>query len=437
MLGAALYIALLSSSYINHVSPQFSYMGYIFAPAPLGYLIVAWLAAWLPSLWLPVQLSRPSQVVYWLLYVLVYVPSTFMPFFTLDRPILSLLALLSALFIAFAAVALIYRLPHASITRLRLSPRIFWGAVALLCIALSVILVSTFGLRFDLPGLLEVYEVRMDFREVSAGRLTDYSVNWLINVIFPLFIALGLIKRNIPLLILGVAGQLFIFSNTGFRSALFSSGFIVVLLIALYGSGRFFGMLVIWGATALVAVTWLLDLLMNTPIFSSMFVKRLIITPGILTCWYYDFFSDNPKAQLGHSILRGIVDYPYDRVPPLLIGRYYFGREETHANANLWADAFANFGFGGMAVFTLALMLILWLFDSLMHKRGFKQLTLAVLLLGMPAFTLSNAALITSLMTHGILLAWMILFFLPRGVFAQPTASAEPSMAKQGRRWST
>lgn len=440
ILGAVSYIVALNAIYIFHISPQFSYMGYVFQPAPLGILIIAWVAAWLPSWWLPIQLSRPSQVVYWLLYVLVYVPATFMPFFSLGRPLISLLALLGALVIAFAFIGLIYRLPIIALTRLHLPPLIFWAIVGLLGLSLSGLVVTSFGFSFDLPGILEVYDVRADFKEAEASRLANYSVSWLGNVIFPLVISVSLIRRNIALLILGVLGQLFIFSVTGFKSVLFSSGLLIALLIALYGRGRLFGLMVMWGMASLVAITWLLDILSNSPIFSSLFVRRLIITPGILTGWYYDFFSENPKAQLGHSILRSFVDYPYDRLPPLLIGRDYFGREETYANANLWADAFANFGFWGIAVFTLVLMLILWLFDSLVHKRGFGQLALATLLLGIPAFTLSNTALLTSLLTHGILLAWMILFFLPKGVLAYRKDTKTPAIsdtAQPIRRWST
>lgn len=419
MTGVAIYVALLVFIYSSHISPQFSYLGYVLQPVSLGYLFIAYSTAWLPSLWMPVQLTHPSQVVYWLLYIVVFIPSSLMPLLSLDRSMIEILLLLAVLLSSFLAISIIYHVPNLSIGRLQLHPWAFWGTMTCVTTAMIALVVATFGISFSLPGIFEVYDVRSEFKEASTGRLAGYSVSWLGNVIFPLFIAVALTKRNMWLLLLGITGQLFIYSTTGFKSILFSAGLIIALLLALYRNARLFGIFMIWGVNVLVALTWVLDLITNNVIFSSLFVRRLIITPGILTGWYYDFFQDNPKVMLGHSIFRSFVDYPYDRLPPLLIGQAYFGREETYANANFWADAFANFGFGGIFAFTAVLMLLLWLFDGLVKKRNRQQFTLAVLLLGIPALTLSNSALLTSLLTHGIISAWLVLFFLPKNALVR------------------
>jgi glycosyltransferase involved in cell wall biosynthesis len=418
--GATLYIMLLNLIYAFHLSPYFSYLGYTLHPAPFSYLILAWVAAWLPALWMPVRLLRPSQVVYWLLYVLVYVPSTFVPFLSLERSPFHLSLLLISLVTAFATLQFIYYLPYLTLQRLKLPRLVYWGLFTGVALLFLTQIIQAFGLRFQIPNLLEVYSVRADYREVASNPLVGYSTSWLGNILCPFLIAIGFIRKSPLLIAAGIAGQLFVFSITGFKSVFFSSLLVTGLLIALSYRGRFFGLFVVWGATGLVMLTWLLDIVTQNILYSSLFVRRMIITPGILTGWYYDFFSTHPQTHLGHSILEGLVTYPYDRSPPYLIGREYFGNEQTYANANLWADAFANFGFWGIAGFTLVLGFILWLFDILLKGRSFQQLLLSALLLGVPAITLSNSALITSLTTHGVAMAWLLLFFLPKN-FLRPT----------------
>ena len=417
--GAASYVALLACSYAFHISPAYAYLGYTLAPAPPAVLVLAFMAAWLPALWVPVRLTRPSQVVYWMLFLLVYVPSAFIPFMAYGTAPLGQLPLLGVLVVAFASVAAIYRLPRLVLPRVRVVPGLYWTLLAIVVAALGALVISRLGVRLEIPSLLDVYDVREEFKAAEPSRAVSYGVSWLGNILLPFVIATGLIKRMPVLVLMGIAGQLVIFSLTGFKSVLLSSALLVLLLVALGNDGRRFGTLAVWGSAVLVASSWLLDALANTFVFSSFLVRRLIVTPGILTGWYHEFFSEHPKAHLGHSVLEGFTAYPYDVVPPLLIGREYFGRAETYANANLWADAYANFGYAGIVGFTLVLMIVLWLFDSLVRGRDWRQVKLAALLLGVPAFTLSNTALITSLLTHGAALAWLVLYLLPRGALVR------------------
>jgi hypothetical protein len=136
----------------------------------------------------------------------------------------------------------------------------------------------------------------------------------------------------------------------------------------------------------------------------------VLALPALLTGEYFEFFSRNPKALLGHSILKPFVNYPYDLDISNLIGRAYFGSAQTSANANIWADAFGNFGLMGVVGFTFILALVLWLFDS--RARGMDR-RVVTLMLGIPAFSLANAGLLTCLLTHGIFFALLIVFVMP------------------------
>ena len=84
--------------------------------------------------------------------------------------------------------------------------------------------------------------------------------------------------------------------------------------------------------------------------------------------------------------------------------------KSNDANANIWADAYANFGYAGILCFTLLLAILLWLYDSMAVNRDMR---LAALAIGLPAFALANGGLLTSLLTNGIVLAMLLMYLMP------------------------
>lgn len=419
LLGALGYLAGLVALYAFYISPRFAYLGYELHPAPAAYQAAAWLLALLPALWLPLALERPSQLAYWLLYLLALAPSVLVPFYTLSAPPLQVLAVALALTLAFAGLGLIYRLPVMRLPRLRYPALLFWLGLLGLATAFLAVIVARFGLRLELPALAEVYDTRAEYADelAGAGPLVGYAVGWLANVIGPFLIAAGFLALRLPLIGVGLVLQLLVFSITGFKSVLFSSMLLAALALALRRGGRHVGAWLMGGALLLLGGTWLLDQLTGQLIFTSYFVRRLIVTPGLIAGLFFEFFSSHPKALLGHSVLAPLVHYPYDATPPRVIAQAYFGRDFS-ANANLWADGFANFGFAGIFGFTLLLGAVLYLFDALAARRGLRQRLLIAYLLGLPAFTLANSALLTSLLTHGIAFAFVLLYAVPPTLFA-------------------
>ena len=96
--------------------------------------------------------------------------------------------------------------------------------------------------------------------------------------------------------------------------------------------------------------------------------------------------------------------------PGFLIGDVYFHNPAGNANANLWADGYANAGFLGIIIITLLLMLLLWIYDSISKK---KDLRVALLLIAMPAYAITNTSLLTSLLSHGWLPALLLMWYFP------------------------
>src|SRR5713101_8275653 len=83
-LGAFIYVIALSWTYVHIVAPAFTYLGYGLVGWSWWPVFVATALAVVPAIWLPQSLGRPSQVVYWMLYLLVYVPSLAIPVLAVD-----------------------------------------------------------------------------------------------------------------------------------------------------------------------------------------------------------------------------------------------------------------------------------------------------------------------------------------------------------------
>src|SRR3954451_20024496 len=104
-----LYVAAFVVVYRWVIVPVWGYEGFHFK-ATVSRAAVSWALAALPSLWMPIELKRPSQVVYWLLYLLVLVPSCLVPTYALDDQSTGPLILAAVLVAVFGLTGMIYSL---------------------------------------------------------------------------------------------------------------------------------------------------------------------------------------------------------------------------------------------------------------------------------------------------------------------------------------
>ena len=97
---------------------------------------------------------------------------------------------------------------------------------------------------------------------------------------------------------------------------------------------------------------------------------------------------------------------------------HYF-HHPSNANVHLWGYGYASLGFPGMFLFTVLLWGVLWVYDSVAQGRDPKITTIMI---GIPAFTLANTSLLTSLLHHGVALAILLVALLPKAPEAQKPA---------------
>ncbi len=93
-------------------------------------------------------------------------------------------------------------------------------------------------------------------------------------------------------------------------------------------------------------------------------MRRLLVTPGLVTAGYVQVLTASRRPTSGTRSSSRSFGSPYRVEPPDLVGAQFFGRPETHANANWLADGYANFGYLGMVLASLVLIALLWTIDD-------------------------------------------------------------------------
>ena len=385
--------------------PSFRYR-----PIEWPFLILCLVFATLPSLWMPLQIKRPSQVAYWFLYLLVIVPCMFMPYEVLRVSPTSILPFQVCLLGAFAMLGVIYHFPVPSLTRIKVSEAGFKIAVITLSAVLIATTILTTGLKIDL-SLTNVYIKRFVARESAPpGSMAAYIFSLLGNSLAPLMMAWGLVNKSLVLTITSLVSLVVVFSLTGLKSTFFTPILIYALYLLLRKGGRNFGLSFSLGACGLVLVAAIERCTTGTIVLTLLFVDRLCFTPGMLSSYYWEFFSSHPYVFLSDSILGSFINNPYDRHVGPLIGKVYFGRDQTNATTGIWAQGFAHFGYVGMFLATACAAVTLVLFDSIAKDR---KLISTALVLGLVGVFWANVAFHSSIISEGLFLTFGLLYLAP------------------------
>lgn len=413
---AVIYIVILHLSYVYIVVPNSGYMGYFYSSPPLLDIALAWASAIVPVLWMPVEVRRPSAVLYWILYCFVVIPVAIVPVYTSGVFLAPFLRIYLPIVLSFALMGFIYRLPPLKIRKLRIKfqAEIFWFCFWAIFFASYAYIFAVFGrdLRFaNFFSSDEVYAVRLSARELSSGGLIGYILMWCSKVLNPFVIAYGLYSRRYGIVGIGLLGQIILYCANALKATLVSLFVVIGLFIVVKKRPHRLGIAILITLVCIVAIAGLLDQVLNTHTFVSLLNRRQIFLHGILTEYYFDFFSVNPKAHMGYSrLIRNYVNYPYDDSPSFVIGQVYFHSSSTNANENFWASAYADFGYLGLFVEGIIVSLILWVCDSLSYNL---PLEFSSAFLFNSLFSLTGTSLFTSVITHGILLACLLLWVMP------------------------
>lgn len=259
--------------------------------------------------------------------------------------------------------------------------------------------------RIDL-NIFNAYTYRSESSEYRISSFLEYLFSISRNV-FPIFIVERLVKKKyLQSLLLLFVGFL-AYSVTGSKSVLFS----YIIVYFGYWFYRNYKIKYIPLLLVLLLFISLFGIIINKKSYIvDIVIRRVFYIPGLLSYYYYDFFSKNPFDYFRQGILGKLgFNSPYLIPIPQLIGDMYFLK--AYANVGLFSDSFYNLGYIGVIIMPILTVFIIKLFESVT-----KNLDDRIVFAGSitAVFSFINSSFFTTLITHGVLAIIFVLYFINR-----------------------
>src|SRR5687767_13458776 len=196
---AVIFRVLLDRAYIN-ISDIFEYLGIVYSPRPLLWIVFSYVLLVLVAYTVPQNHNRPSTMILLFLFLISFIPIT--AFYALNSQT-SVMPLLCITFVFFI-INIVVRdsgLLRMGVGNLKVQPGLFAFFLLSFSIMAYAILIYRFGISFHVPSFDEIRELREAYRE-EGNRLIIYIFKWQSTVINPVIFILGLMFRNVWLIIL-------------------------------------------------------------------------------------------------------------------------------------------------------------------------------------------------------------------------------------------
>lgn len=422
----ALFYALgIRFAYVDHIAPLLHHQGEIDLYPGLGVSLLGVLAAAAPAALLPILSAYPGMLIVWLFYLLVYVPSSIVPLHATNYevngyPIFIFFLGSNLLGLAWLATR---RIELPRLAAFLSNTRRYLATIGSVALVVEVFLLVSVGLQLPVMGSLEeIYGAReavFDRLWMEGLVATGYLLQLQSNAVLPVLTALALARRNWLLLGATFIGQYVLFLVMAQKSPV--GVFLFQLFLHSIASRP------AWAVARMVGVfsvsVWLLlaiDSIFDAPELVFATVRRAATTNGLLTGYYFDFFRDADYAYFQQTILGGVgIASAYATSYKVIIGSIY-SWPGASANANFWADGFANLGWIGVLLVTALLGLVLVLLNGVVRPSQFRLVFVAM---GGVVLVLANTGLHTAIFSGGLLLALVLIYVLPEDAVDRAAAA--------------
>lgn len=155
-------------------------------------------------------------------------------------------------------------------------------------------------------------------------------------------------------------------------------------------------------------IGFLLSANADTELLGSILTRRLFFVPPMVGEMHVEFFSRpwNEYLKLSHSILSGFFDYPFYENYLHVISLEMMGRV-SNVNTGIICDGFDNFGWVGVGIWAGCIGAFCTFADRLTaNVDGSISNAITVV----PAYSLVNSGVLTTLFTHGLLFAIFVVW---------------------------
>lgn len=391
-------------SYSGYVVKYFEYAGFVDQFSYSAY-ILGWFVFSIGLFLSPKILNKPSDLFISLFFLIVVTPSlTFISYSNVYDYTAIIVLFLSYTFMVFFCnnkIVKSIRIPY-----IKDGEKIFkFFSISLVIYLIFWYIISGAISNFNLD-LSKVY----DFREINAD-LTNvgflaYLNSWVYQVFTVALMSYALLKKNYISFFGLCLVQVFFFGINGHKSILFTP--VIIYIIYFYFS--FTKALSILPFLLLILIGGLFWFSFYEPysIFPSMFIRRTFFVPSHLTFTYFDFFSNHSFNYWSNSVMKYFMSEIYPDGVSKEIGKYL--NTETNANNGFISSGFAQFGILGVAIYVVVFSYLIKICDYLSYQVGSNWFSICLLIVPVRNIYLSSD-LLTSLLTHGFLIAILVLVF--------------------------
>ncbi|MDR5616630.1 hypothetical protein [Arsenophonus sp.] len=392
----------LDISYILFVSRYFEYRGFDLNISILKYLL-SWISLLIVLPFAPYYSNKPSNY-----FILTIILSLIIPLTSIyglsSRNIDPLLITIFCFFIIYfiLKIKLVNRIKPYYIKN---------GNKIAVIISLFFILLVTWWYFFSGAykyfnlDFTKVYQFRELSNKLASVGIMSYINGWVYKVFIVYLMAYALLKRNFAFFMILFFIEIFFYSISGQKSVFFTP----ILIFSIWFYLKNFKTLLILpiGFTIIIIISYYSFLLFDDMLTPSMFIRRVFFVPAKLSYDYFDFFAENHFIYWSNSFLSHFIEYPYSLPLAELIGNYE--GTGSHANNGFIASGYAHFGLVGVMIYAVILGFILKILDYIATRGVPVWFVLCVVVVPLRDALISSD-LLTTLLTHGLIIALILLF---------------------------
>ena len=383
--------------------------GYNFNLAiPFYYSALTIIFSVIPAFFFNIRNSLPSNYVLTILYLIHIIPSiVFFPFCCKDINFNNLIWLIFislsyASFILFYNILGNFRINMKRIYIKKMSkylkPSRYYFLLFVMSLFALLYLFHTFK-GFKNISIFHVYEIRHIYKE-NVDKLTAYFVINVGYILSPFLTIVAFEKKSLYgfiYLILGIILSLIIFTNTGFKSVAFMWVYVIFWFFVFKKfniSNLAFKVVFVF-----ILSIWIINLIgfiLNLDFLYLHWIRRLILSAGMNTTYFYDYITSNELYFLNNA--------------PNVISLQYFGTNGS-ANTGLLGDGFTRYRYVGVFLNYLLLFFILKILDSLFLKlRDNNHKCIMIAMLFPISYALSYSKTSSILLTYGLILLIILMY---------------------------
>lgn len=402
--------------YIEWTCPVWGYMGFSYEPQSIFRFLGVIVTCLLPTVWIPLEHKRPTMVIYWMLYLMTYIPLIVGVGLAAHFNTSQVFWFSFSTVFAFYLNGIFYNFKKIQFNRAFVNEKSFWIFYTIITLIFIIFIFYVYRgtLSFVSPFSDNLYDKRAFGVNVGKGTAVGYPIMWCAGAFFPFLFAYGVYYKKNILVIISIIGNVYLFMTQADKAFLYSFVWLGIFFY-LMKKTKYIGL----GFTFLFSIiifilSWInvnMNLVWQLAVFSttSTIFVRLTGVSAFTATIYYNFFDEtHPYTYFSHvNLFNKFITYPYDDMIGKVVASTVSDNPDFNANATFYiTDGLCSLGLWGIPVAGFLCGLTFHVIDSVANRHDLKFATLAIVYSGV---NIMNASIFTSVFSGGLI--WLFIFF--------------------------